>query len=307
MASNSQPPASDTSSPNYPKKYWWVILIAVPLAIALLQYQPWKHAGGAAGGFSVSGNQFLGPAIVGNISMVINEAAKAGATLDPALIEQLKAAAAQSKAGDHNAAVVTIEQVRATSPTLAKLPSLSNSLGIELLSAGKPRLARKAFADVLKADPDNKAAWAGLAQLGDAPISPLKIVNSSSASNSTIASFIVDESDSSVWRSGNNVFPHTFILELPVDAIVSEMSFNNAGEGNAAAKDIEISLSTTSPTSDFKIAAKGVLAAGEIGQPIKLNPPRVGRWIKLRILSNYGNNSYTGLGDVTVTGKPYVT
>jgi hypothetical protein len=277
MASSSHPPASDTSSPNYPKKYWWVVLIAVPLAIALLQYQPWKHAGGSAGGFSVSGNQFLGPAIVGNISMVINEAAKAGATLDPALIEQLKAAAAQSKAGDHNAAVVTIEQVRATSPMLAKLPSLSNSLGIELLSTGKPRLARTAFA------------------------------NSSSASNSTIASFIVDESDSSVWRSGNNVFPHTFILELPVDAIVSEMSFNNAGEGNAAAKDIEISLSTTSPTSDFKIAAKGVLAAGEIGQPIKLNPPQVGRWIKLRILSNYGNNSYTGLGDVTVTGKPYVT
>jgi len=307
MASNRRPAASETSAPNYPKKYWWLVLIALPLAIALVQYQPWKQGGGSQGGSSVSGNQFLGPAIVGNVSMVINEAAKAGATLDAALIERLTAAAAQSKAGDHDAAVVKIEQVRATSPMLAKLPSLSNNLGIELLSAGKPRLARSVFQDVLKTDPDNKAAWAGLAELGDAPLSPVKLVNSSSASNSTIASFIVDESDSSVWRSGNNVFPHTFILELPVEAIVSEMSFNNAGEGNAAAKEIEISLSTTSATSDFKIAAKGVLAAGEIGQPIKLNPPQVGRWIKLRILSNYGSTSYTGLGDVTVTGKPHVT
>lgn len=291
---------------NYPKKYWWMVLVALPLGIALVQYQPWKKAGGSAGGFNVSGNQFLGPAVVGNISLVINEADKAGATLDPALIELLKTAAAQSKAGNHEVAAAKIEQIRATSGTLAKLPSLSNNLGIELLLAGKPRQARKAFEDVLQNDPDNKAAWAGLAELGDAQLRPVKLVNSSSGYGGTPASWIVDDSDFTVWRSGNNVFPHSFVLELPVEATVSELSFNNAGEGNAAAKEIEISVSATSPTSDFKVAAKGTLAAGEIGQPIKLNPPQTGRWIKLRILSNYGSTSYTGLGDVTVTGKPHV-
>ena len=105
------PPQEST---NYPRKYWWVILIVLPVLVAFIQYQPWKMSSGSSDAGRVSGNQFFGPAIVGNVSLVVADAARAGTTLDPSLIEQIKSAATLSRAGDHDAAVAQIEQIRAT-------------------------------------------------------------------------------------------------------------------------------------------------------------------------------------------------
>lgn len=308
-------PAGDVQRQSKPSPKWlWpggaVAIILLVTIGALIQYQPWKAVSGASGAVDISGNQFLGSAIVGNVSVVVNEAARAGTALDPALVELLKDAAGLSKAGEHDAAVAKIEEIRATSREVAALPSLLNNLGVEYLSAGKADQARKAFKDVLEKDPANRTAWAGLGELPDDRLKPLSVINFSSqwSSGSAAAANIVDGDPAYGWMSLDGNFPQSFILELPVECTLSELSFNNVprGDANRAAKDIEISVSAQSETTGFEIAAKAVLAKGEIGQGVAVRPAKRGRWVKIRILSNHGNPDGTELGDVELIGRPLV-
>jgi tetratricopeptide (TPR) repeat protein len=303
------------SGPAYPKKYWWLILMVLPVALALLQYQPWKTSGSSSTGpeGGISGNQFLGPAVVGNVSVVVNEAAKVGAVLDPAVIEKLKEAAALSRDRQHEAAAAKIEEVRASSGQVAALPSIQNNLGLEYLAIGRTDLARQAFEAALAKDATNKAALAGLGQLPDARLQGLKVVNFSGQRLASVnaggwASHIADGDPATGWMCADAKFPQTVILELANESTIAEVAFNNAAhwEPNGSAKDVEISISSQSATSGFEIAAKAVLVQGEIGQGIRIAPSKRGRWIKVRILSNYGNTDHTELGDVEVIGKPWV-
>jgi hypothetical protein len=118
---------------------------------------------------------------------------------------------------------------------------------------------------------------------------------------------IVDQAPNSSWLSARDAtFPHSFVIELPVHAAISEVSFNNPTFGNAqyAAKDIELSFSDQSATSGFEHAVKATLAQGEIGQAVSVTPARNARWLKLRILTSYGDPTITGLGDVNVVARP---
>jgi tetratricopeptide (TPR) repeat protein len=303
------------SETSYPTKYWWLILIVLPVALALLQYQPWRTTGGSStpAQGSITGNQFLGPAVVGNVSVVVNEASKVGAVLDQAIIDKLKEAAGLSKAGRHEAAAAKVEEVRASSSQVAALPAVQNNLGLEYLAAGQPERARQAFEAALAKDATNQAALAGLGQLPDASLKGLKVVNFSGQRTVSInsggwASHIADGDPATGWMCAGAKFPQTVVLELPNESTIAEIAFNNAAhwEANGSAKDIEISISAQSATSGFENATRAVLVQGEIGQGVRINPSKRGRWIKVRILSNYGNTDHTELGDVDVIGKPRV-
>jgi tetratricopeptide (TPR) repeat protein len=294
-------------SGSYPRKYWWLVLVVVPLVAVLIQYQPWKRASSqSAPGTSVSGNQFLGSSIIGNVSLVVNEAEKAGAVLDPALLESLKSAIGLSRSGNHDAAVAKMEAVRAASSTVGQLPSILNSLGVEYLLAGRVDQARTAFEEVLQKDPHNKTAWAGLGQLPDTRLVPLQVVNFSSEWGYKDAGKIVDQDPNSSWKSADGLLPQSFVIELPIHAALSEVVFNNAARANAkqATREIEISFSDQSATSGFESIVKATLVQGEIGQGVKIKPVKDSRWVKLRILTNYGDPENTQLGDVSVIGKP---
>jgi len=292
----------------YPRRYWWLVLVIVPLAGAVIQYQPWKRESSqSAAGTSVSGNQFLGSAIIGNVSLVVNEAQKAGAALDPALLESLKSAIELSRSGNHDAAVAKMETLRAASSTVGQLPSILNNLGVEYLSAGRVDQARATFEEVLQKDPANKTAWAGLGQLPDTRLVPLQVVNFSSEwGGAQHARNIVDRNPNSSWKSADGTLPQSFVIELPIHAAISELGFNNAARENAkqATKEIEVSFSDQSATSGFGSIVKATLVQGEIGQGVKVKPAKDSRWVKLRILANYGDPEFTQLGDVDVIGKP---
>jgi hypothetical protein len=235
---------------------------------------------------------------------VISEAASKGATLDEGLVKLIKDAAGLATAGQHAAAAAAIEQVRSSSRSVAALPTLLNSLGAEHLRAGNVGEARKAFEEVLTSDPSNRTAWEGLRRLPDSALKPIKLVNFSSEYYG--AAGLVDGNPNTGWVSGNGNFPQSFVFELPVESDVSELSFNNvsSNEPEQSSKEVEISSSVDSATAGFEVVTKATLAQGEIGQGVRLKSPTRARWIKLRILSNYGHPSRTQLGDVQIVGKP---
>jgi hypothetical protein len=153
----------------------------------------------------------------------------------------------------------------------------------------------------------------GLSRLPDAPLEGLAIVNFTSeayfmhnvAAGGPGASNTVDGNPNSAWISGSRELPQTFIFAWPAQALISEVSFNNPAYGDASrnAKDIEISVSAQSATSGFAVVATAVLAKNDIGQGIRLKSPAAGRWIKVRILTNHGNEEETSLGDISVNGR----
>jgi hypothetical protein len=290
---------------DYPRKYWWVILVVVPLAVALIQYLPWTGSS-TSGESRISDNQFNGAAIIGDVSVVISEAASRGTTLDESVIKLIKDAAGLASAGQHAAAAARIEEVRSSSRSVAALPSLLNGLGAEYLRSGSTREARKAFEEVLAADPSNRTAWEGLRRLPDSPLQGIKVVNFSSAYYGTSAEQLVDGDPNTGWRSMNGNLPQSFVFELPVESDISELSFNNvsANEPEQASRDLEISSSIDSPTAGFDVVTKATLVKGEIGQGVRLRSPIRARWIKLRILSNHGHPGATQLGDVQIIGRP---
>ena len=290
----------DDSGTSYPKKYWWIVLIVLPIVIALIQYRPWQR-GASASGSSTSIS-------LGDVSIIVNEAAQAGNALSEELVNQLNQAVERSQKGEHAAAVAAIERVRASSSQAAALPSLLVNLGDEYRRSGKEDEARRTYQAVLKKDPANERVLDGLSRLPDAPLEGLTLVNFTSQRENiwgdALASNIVDGNPSSVWVSRDGQFPQTLIFALPANAAISEVSFNNPayGDPNRGAKDIEISVSTQSASSGFTVAATAVLAPNDIGQGIRLKSP-VGRWIKIRILTNHGNKDATSLGDVSFSGR----
>jgi hypothetical protein len=287
------------------KKYWWLILVVVPLAVALIQYWPWGDSS-TSGESRISDNQFNGAAIIGDVSVVLNEAAGKGVTLDEELIKLIKEAVSLSSASQHAAAAAKIEQVRTSSSSVSALPSLLNGLGAEHLRAGNTGEARKAFEEVLAADSSNRTALEGLHRLPAGPLKGIKVVNFSSEYYSDSAPQLVDGNPNTGWVSANGNLPQSFVFELPAESDVSELSFNNVSrnEPEQASKDVEISFSTDSPTAGFEVVSKTTLAKGEIGQGVRLSGPTRARWIKLRILSNHGHKDYTQLGDVQIVGRP---
>jgi tetratricopeptide (TPR) repeat protein len=291
---------TDSSGANYPKKYWWLVLVVVPIVIALIQYRPWRN------GTSTSGTSIT----FDDVSVIVNEAAQSGTALNEELINQLKLAVASSREGQHDTAVAAVEKVRDSSSQVAALPSLLIGLADEYRLSGREEDARRTYQTVLKKDPTNERILDGLSRLPDAPLDEgITLVNFTSQlhnlSGYEPASHMVDGKPSSAWISGSSEFPHTLIFALSARALISEVSFNNPAYGNADrnAKDIEISVSSQSATSGFTVVATAVLAKNDIGQGVRLKSPAAGQWIKVRILTNHGNKEETSLGDISVSGR----
>ena len=158
--------------------------------------------------------------------------------------------------------------------------------------------------------PAGGAAAGASPQASAGPVEELKeikVVNFTSHWGifSAAPSEIVTGDPRKVWASSDGNFPQEFVLELPAAATIAYVVFNNQAFQDAmrSSKDVEISVSTQHAAFGFEIAAKAVLQQGAIGQGIELKPPRPGRWIKIRILSNYGSSERTSLGMLQVFGR----
>jgi len=188
----------------YPKKYWWVVLVALPVVLALITaYSGLFSRGGSSPGVAQTGG---GPnvAVSGtgntvtitndfstklylttNISLIAGEYEKfQGRPLtDEALKREIEQAIAQAVAGKSGESARLFAELARKAP----LPSIYNNLGVEYAKAGQTQEAQKAFAEAIKRDPDQQDARRNLALLASAkmaaaperPTSPALKVESS--------------------------------------------------------------------------------------------------------------------------------
>ena len=114
-----------------------------------------------------------------------------------------------------------------------------------------------------------------------------------------------DESGMSGWCSGAaSKVPYVFVFELSEDFSINKLVFNTFCQKDytlISAKDIKLEFSSTSAKTGFAPAIALVLEENKINTfdvaPIKA------RWIKLTILSNYGNPQWTQLMEFEAWGN----
>jgi outer membrane protein OmpA-like peptidoglycan-associated protein len=108
-----------------------------------------------------------------------------------------------------------------------------------------------------------------------------------------------------MWCSKNNSSgPFVFIMELTEVYNLEKMIFNNKCEKNnkgLCTKEIKVEFSTTSALDGYSEVNTFTLPEHEI--TTFTFPAKEARWIKLTILSNYGNASFTELAEVEVYGS----
>ncbi|MDP3480446.1 MAG: OmpA family protein [Desulfoprunum sp.] len=123
---------------------------------------------------------------------------------------------------------------------------------------------------------------------------------------------LLDDSPTSGWANETgNIKNNVFVFELATDATLDSFEFDNAGvdsEG-AAAKDILVEISSLSAAAGFTKVLQASLANITDGQKFKVEKALPGHWLRLTILTNYGNAEYTelfgfrGYGDRPEPGK----
>ncbi len=107
-----------------------------------------------------------------------------------------------------------------------------------------------------------------------------------------------------VWCSQKkSQFPHEFVMELTEPYIIEKLVFNNQVEATQgiATKKVSVAFSTTDPDYGFVNIGEYSLEPGNVHE-IEIDPGEA-RWIKLSILSNHGNKSYTELSEFQAWGK----
>lgn len=113
-----------------------------------------------------------------------------------------------------------------------------------------------------------------------------------------------DESEKTGWCSGAaSKVPYVFVFELSEDFSIKKLVFNTRCQKEyklISAKDIKIEYSTTSAKAGFVSPSSYVLKQDTVNTfdcaPVKA------RWVKLTILSNYGNPQWTELMEFQAWG-----
>ena len=135
-----------------------------------------------------------------------------------------------------------------------------------------------------------------------------KLVVFSSQHGDYPAARIIDSKPDAWLSSGQAGHPHTFIIELAGDYLISRLSFDNGSiEGQHQGSSVkEVTVSTSIEAEDLGYSEVGsyTLAKAEVGQGFRLATPVRARWIKLTIKSNYGHGSWTVLAEFRAIGVP---
>ena len=150
---------------NYPRKYWWLILIALPIIIALINIIPSmsKEGGSSAGNsISIEGSTVEGDVQIVGTQNILNEI-KEG--LDGEQFEELKSSVERAvnltESGFYDDAIQAFKSIAKQTES----PAVYNNLGALYLLENRDKEAREAFTQGIASNPDYKPLHANMAQL----------------------------------------------------------------------------------------------------------------------------------------------
>lgn len=118
------------------------------------------------------------------------------------------------------------------------------------------------------------------------------------------ADALVDERIDRSWKSDSiTKFPYNFVVELSGKYMIQSLFFNNAvtTAPYTSAKKVEVSFSTSSKDTGFTEPIEIVLKEKDTLN-YNLRIPIDARWIKVSVLSNYGNKSFVELSQFKAIG-----
>jgi|GEM_PF-4649519 len=135
------------------------------------------------------------------------------------------------------------------------------------------------------------------------------ITVSSEYSDEWSARNLLDRKTPKGWCSAKgSPFPHIIVMELKQLSRLEDLTFSNSSAQEdsypgISARKFQLFVSTTSPTDGFKLVLENE-AGRESNRSFRVDPPAPARWIKLVILSNYGNPFYTEVMKLWAYGTP---
>lgn len=110
--------------------------------------------------------------------------------------------------------------------------------------------------------------------------------------------------DLPVWCTGTNApFPHIAVIELPKAVWLTTFVFNNfivdeQAYPGISARGLRLEMSTTGPHEGYETIASFELERNKNNQEVRITPQQA-RWIKIVITSNWGNPTWTELGQLS--------
>ncbi len=138
----------------YPKKYWWLVLIVVPLIGAVIAILPSFFNGNAppAGQTYISNTKFSGDLYFANVDVIVSEykQMKGEPLTDEALREEIVRGVNLVKGGDYEAAVGVFDGIA----DKAGLPSVYNNLGVLRAMNNDYAGSRTAYRKAIEENPD---------------------------------------------------------------------------------------------------------------------------------------------------------
>ncbi len=120
-----------------------------------------KRASGEADTFRVIGTQFNGEVTFNGVSIVLEQARRAGQELPDSVVETLRQAVHLAQARQFDAAIPLLESVADAAP----VPALLNNVGAAYLATGDRERAEEYFEQALARSPEERSAHINLSQL----------------------------------------------------------------------------------------------------------------------------------------------
>jgi OmpA-OmpF porin, OOP family len=117
---------------------------------------------------------------------------------------------------------------------------------------------------------------------------------------------LLDELPNTGWATKDgDLTPKVFVFEMAEKSAITSLAFDTAQAENPgrAAKDLKVEIAN-SKDGPFSAVATFALAQAKDHQKFPLKTPATGRYVRLTVLSNFGDAKYMELMNIYAYGKP---